>query len=178
MSVREKLLDIEDKKMRLFREQSDDIGDMLRESIAQIGGKTDRKRGRVDEEDDLMRGGLGSTAQRKKIHKTSGEGRRARDETGSADLSTYTDMDVDGGSDNDNNKSVQSLVSYQSDRQEVVNNGPNDHATPVYSLFVQQLMRRHPEISVIVNHMAQRTKAVDMWPDEIPPPVFAAMNEE
>ncbi|KAG4438724.1 hypothetical protein IFR05_005804 [Cadophora sp. M221] len=46
LELLESLQDLEDRKRRLFREQSDDIGDMIREST--VKGSSDRKRDRPD----------------------------------------------------------------------------------------------------------------------------------
>ncbi|KAK0102019.1 hypothetical protein ONS96_005987 [Cadophora gregata f. sp. sojae] len=187
----DKVQEIEDKKQRLFREQSDEIGDMIRENTAQRS--SGRKRDHQENEAILIDSPTSNTIQAKKKARREGE----NSSTASQHTESYerfetehrhnieefergSDTDMQNHADYSSHHSRKSTPSVgfglrpigMSPGSMISDNESSDSMDideliscphKEYSPFVQKLMRKHPEMNEVVNVIRKRKTAREMW---------------
>ncbi|KAH7312959.1 hypothetical protein BKA65DRAFT_542512 [Rhexocercosporidium sp. MPI-PUGE-AT-0058] len=194
LELLESLQDINDRKKRLFREQSDDIGDMIRESTVQR--ISDRKRDRPHSEVTSIDSPAANTIQARK------KARMAESE--------HTSPNSNLSEQHERNESPHTQCSYAKDREQdtdmngyedsnsleadyrpqsapptaftlrpigmspgsMISDGSSDEMEidelfskppKEYSPFVQNFVRKRPEMNEVVNVVKRRKIAREMW---------------
>ena len=190
----DKVQEIEDEKQTLFREQSDDIGDMIRESTTQRS--SDRKRGLPNDDNTSIDSPTSRTMHAQKKTRREGESsdlevqnqerydrfrKSHRPYTHSdEDMEQSNDTDMNGYADHVSHQSRNSTPSIgfalrpiglspgsmisdneSSDGMDI--DEPGSRPGKEYSPFVQNLMRKHPEMNEVVNVIKTRKTAQEMW---------------
>lgn len=183
----EKLQEIEDRKKRLFREQSDDIDGTFRENTGYRSNGHERKRARSNEDDGAKDGSMAYEA-RKRIRRPDGEGLpiRTGGMAGNTRRRSYNEDEImfdDRPEDNTEERvlsnsgqrrssfalppiglSPGSMISEHSDLESDADmDEPLEMPLKRYSPFVQQRMYKRPEMSELVNIIPRRKTASDMW---------------
>ncbi|KAL2060965.1 hypothetical protein VTL71DRAFT_9017 [Oculimacula yallundae] len=185
------LQDIEDKKQRLFREQSDDMGDMIREGTVQRA--SDRKRSMPDELQSTSSLTPSALQSRKKA-RTSGGTTPVRHISGRYDRAgtpqtqdnhieelQHDDTDINGHDassvvDAHRRPSTPSIpsalrpigtspVSMISDEGDSDGMEIDEYTAPSkeYSPFVRHLLYKRPEMNERVNTVKKRKTAMELW---------------